>query len=151
VILDHAEHADLPRLLEIRHAAFSAHAPLAYSKQEVETLLSDVDVAELRGMISNRQLFVARRAGTIVGLAGWKGANLRHVYVDPAYTRRGIASALLRHTEEDFRERTGAYEIKANVVLYAVPFYRANGYEIVGRATAWDGSAYLEMTMRLVA
>jgi hypothetical protein len=51
-------------------------------------------------------------------------------------------------SEADYRARTGAREIKANVVLYAEPFYRANGYEIVGTATAWDGSAYLEMIKR---
>ena len=28
-------------------------------------------------------------------------------------------------------------------------FYRANGYEVLRRATAWDGSAYLEMSKRL--
>lgn len=147
-MVDHAKEAEVPRLLEIRQAAFLTQAPSAYSPREVQTLLADVDPGELHEMIRNRQLFVARQSGTIVGLAGWKGANLRHVYVDPAWTRRGIATVLLRHVEADFCERIGAGELKANVVLYAEPFYRANGYEIVSGATAWDGSAYLEMIKR---
>lgn len=138
--------ADVPRLLEIRHAAFSAQAPAGYSAEEVQTLLGDIDEGELRKMIAARQLFVARHDGRVVGLAGWKGTKLRHVYVDPAHTRRGIATALLAQVEADYLARSGRTEIRAGVALHAEPFYRANGYRLLRRATAWDGSTYLEMT-----
>jgi ribosomal protein S18 acetylase RimI-like enzyme len=147
VTVDDARPDDVPRLLEIRHAAFARHAPAAYSPAEVATLLADVSQDELQEMIASRQLFVARTdARVIVGLAGWKGTHLRHVYVDPAYTRRGIATRLLDHVEADFRTRTGATRIEAGVALHAEPFYQARGYQLVRRAQAWDGSAYLEMT-----
>jgi len=147
VIVEDAQPDDVPRLLEIRHAAFARHAPGAYSPEEVATLLADVGEDELQAMIASRQLFVARTAArVIVGLAGWKDNRLRHVYVDPAYTRRGIATRLLGHVEADFRTRTGATRIEAGVALHAEPFYQARGYQLVRRAQAWDGSAYLEMT-----
>jgi ribosomal protein S18 acetylase RimI-like enzyme len=150
VTVEDARPDDVPRLLEIRHAAFARHAPAAYSPAEVATLLADVSQDELQEMIASRQLFVARTAArVIVGLAGWKGTQLRHVYVDPAYTRRGIATRLLGHVEADFRTRTGATRIEAGVALHAEPFYRARGYQLVRRAQAWDGSAYLEMTKGL--
>jgi ribosomal protein S18 acetylase RimI-like enzyme len=150
VAVEEAQPDDVPRLLEIRHAAFARHAPAAYSPAEVATLLADVSQNELQEMIDSRQLFVARTAArVIVGLAGWKGTQLRHVYVDPAYTRRGIATRLLDHVEADFRTRTGATRIEAGVALHAEPFYRARGYQLVRRAQAWDGSAYLEMTRDL--
>jgi GNAT superfamily N-acetyltransferase len=150
VILEGAQPDDVPRLLEIRHAAFARHAPAAYSPAEVATLLADVSEDELQEMIASRQLFVARTAArVIVGLAGWKGTQLRHVYVDPAYTRRGIATRLLSHVEADFHTRTGATRIEAGVALHAEPFYRARGYQLVRRAQAWDGSAYLEMIRSL--
>jgi ribosomal protein S18 acetylase RimI-like enzyme len=150
VTVDDARPDDVPRLLEIRHAAFARHAPAAYSPAEVATLLADVNQDELQEMIASRQLFVARTdARVIVGLAGWKGTHLRHVYVDPAYTRRGIATRLLDHVEADFRTRTGATRIEAGVALHAEPFYQARGYQLVRRAQAWDGSAYLEMTRDL--
>jgi GNAT superfamily N-acetyltransferase len=88
-------------------------------------------------------------ARVIVGLAGWQDGKLRHVYVDPAYTRRGIATGLLSHVEADFRTRTGATRIEAGVALNAEPFYRARGYQLVRRAQDWDGSAYLEMIKSL--
>jgi GNAT superfamily N-acetyltransferase len=84
----------------IQHAAPAA---LAYSAQEVENLLGDVDEDELREMIRNRQVFIVRTGGRVVGLAGWKGPYLRHVYVDPGHTRRGIGTMLLSRVEADFR------------------------------------------------
>jgi RimJ/RimL family protein N-acetyltransferase len=133
---------DVPRLLEIRHAAFAAHAPAAYSAAEVATLLADVDPAELRRMASAGRLFVARRPGRrIVGLAGWQEDRLRHVYVDPEHARQGIATALLARVERAMP----AALIKAGVALHAEGFYRARGYQLVRRDTAWDGSGYLEM------
>jgi len=132
--------ADVPRFLEIRHAAFADQAPAAYSPREVETLLGDVDEGELREMIAAGRLYVARLDHRVVGLAGWQDGRLRHVYVDPAYTRRGVASALLRCVEANV-----GGEIRAGVALHAEPFYLANGYRVVRRGTAWDGSAYLEM------
>lgn len=140
---------DLERILEIRHAAFAAHAPTAYSAAEVQTLLDDVDPSELATMISNRKLFVARKSGRVVGSAGWEGEYLRHVYVDPGETRQGIGSNLLQRAEEDFVARTGSDVIKAGVALHAESFYLANGYSVVERATAWDGSSYFEMTKSL--
>jgi GNAT superfamily N-acetyltransferase len=139
---------DVPRLLQVRRAAFAAQAPAAYSPREVATLLDDVEPGELREMISDGRLFVARIDGDVAGLAGWREDRVRHVYVAPAYARRGVGLALLRHAESDFRARTGRSSIKAGVALHAEPFYRAAGYELVRRATAWDGSGYLEMIRR---
>jgi hypothetical protein len=71
VHIDQATPADVRRLLDIRHAAFSSQAPSAYSPAQVETLLGEPAENQLREMISNRQLFVVRADGTVVGLAGW--------------------------------------------------------------------------------
>ncbi len=140
---------DVPGVLRLRRAAFAAHAPAAYSPREVATLLDDVDPAELYALTAAGQLFVARAGGALVGVAGWQGDRVRHVYVDPARTRQGIATALLRRAETEFHARTGGSVIRAGVALHAEAFYRANGYELLRRATAWDGSAYLEMSRRL--
>jgi GNAT superfamily N-acetyltransferase len=147
--IEPASPGDVPRMLEIRRRAFAAHAPAAYSPAEVRTLLDDVDPDELRAFAEDRRLFVARRGTLIAGLAGWGGDRLRHVYVDPAWTRRGAATALVRRAEEDFASRTGRREIKAGVALHAERFYRAAGYHVVSRAVAWDGSGYLEMSRQL--
>ncbi|MFC7546474.1 GNAT family N-acetyltransferase [Plantactinospora sp. GCM10030261] len=147
--IDVADPSDLPRLIAVRYAALAAQAPSAYSATEVETLLGDVDEDELRRMIRDRQLFVARVGTEVVGLAGWRGDRVRHVYVDPDLTRRGIASRLLQRVEADYQDRTGADEVRVGVALHAKPFYAANGYRLVEQAAAWDGSAYLRMAKPL--
>jgi hypothetical protein len=88
MVIDKADHPDVPRLLAIRHAAFTAQAPAAYSPREVATLLADVDPDELPTMIDAGRLSVARSGDEIVGLAGWRDHRLRHGYVDPAATWR---------------------------------------------------------------
>ena len=85
-----AAHADLSRLLEIRHAAFSGQTPAFYNEEEVRNLLEDVDPHELAAMIEAKQLFVARRGKAIIGLAGWKDDRVRHVYVEPNSVRAGV-------------------------------------------------------------
>jgi ribosomal protein S18 acetylase RimI-like enzyme len=145
VTITKATSADITRILAIRYAAFSNHAPAAYSPKEVETLLDDADEAGLVEMAADSTLFVAWKSDEIVGVAGWKGPHLRHVYVDPAHTRQGIASQLLEVVESDFRASTGADHIDAGIALYAEGFYIANGYRVLKRATAWDGSGYFEV------
>ncbi|BCJ55603.1 hypothetical protein Asp14428_70780 [Actinoplanes sp. NBRC 14428] len=149
IVTEPAAAADVPRLLEIRHAAFAAHAPQAYSPAEVETLIADVDPDELYAMAADARLFVARAGTVIVGLAGCVGDRLRHVYVDPGYTRRGIATVLVGRVEDEVRERTGRRLVRAGVALHARGFYLANGYVLDRLATAWDGSSYAEMVKRL--
>ncbi len=142
--IDRATLDDVPRLLEIRAAAFADQAPAVYTPAEVRTLLDDVDPDELRAMVTAGQLYVAVADGRIAGLAGWRRGRVRHVYVDPAFTRRGIGSRLLRRVEEHFDR-----DVPAGVSLHAEGFYAANGYRVVERATAWDGSGYLEMVKTL--
>ncbi|GAA3599195.1 hypothetical protein GCM10022223_13290 [Kineosporia mesophila] len=137
---------DLARVLELRHDGFSVHAPKRYTLHEVQTLLADVDPAELGMLIERRQLFVATENDRVVGCAGWADMRLRHVYVDPAETRRGIGTMLVRHVEIDFRERTGSARIRAGVGLQAEDFYRFIGYTFDEHATAADGSRYLFMS-----
>jgi RimJ/RimL family protein N-acetyltransferase len=147
--IEPAAQSDVPRLLEIRHAAFAAQAPAVYSAEEVATLLADIDPDELRRMAEAGALWVARRPGRIVGVAGWQEDRLRHVYVDPEHARQGIATALVDRIEREVRERTGATRIQAGVALHAEGFYLARDYRLVRRGTAWDGSAYLEMQKEL--
>jgi GNAT superfamily N-acetyltransferase len=70
---------------------------------------------------------------------------LRHVYVDPAFMRQGVAGRLLRRVEGDYRDRTGNSVIRAGVALHALPFCLAQRFTLVRYARAWDGSSYAEM------
>src|SRR3954453_18734154 len=94
-----AELRDLDGLKALRHAAFAKHAPSTYSPWEVENLLRGLDEEELVAMIRARQMLVGEVDGTLVGCAGWRGTNLRHVYVRPGCERAGLGSTLVSCAE----------------------------------------------------
>ena len=137
---------DIPRILEIRHQTFSHFAPSAYSQAEVQLLLDDVDPSEFERMVGQANLFVAEEGAVVLGCGGRLLDALRHMYVSPESTRRGIGSALLRVVEPDFSARSGHDAIRAGVILYARPFYERNGYEFVSLETdPRDGSQFYMM------
>jgi GNAT superfamily N-acetyltransferase len=141
---------DIPRILEMRKRTFLHFAPSVYSPKEVKTLLEDINISELEEMIGNKSLFVAEENHTIVGCGGWFGESVRHMYVSPEETKKGIGSSLLRVLEEDYENRTTNSIIKAGVVLYARPFYEGNGYEFLKIDTAWDGSKFNSMQKKVL-
>jgi GNAT superfamily N-acetyltransferase len=140
---------DIPRILEIRTATFKHFAPTAYSPEEVETLLADINEADLIQMIEDKSLFVAEKDQQVVGCSGWSGDSVRHMYVSPELTKQGIGTRLLSVLEEDFKTRTHKSVIKAGVILYARPFYERNGYEFIEIAFDWDGSQFNRMQKTL--
>ena len=141
--------ADVERVKEIRHAAFSEHAPSAYSPQQVENILDGLDEPELVDMVERGLLFVAVIDSEICGTAGWLDGNVRHVYVAPELTRTGIGSALLAHVEQDFVDRNGAREVRLGAVAYARGFYEANGYQVRRVETYSDGGTSFLMSKML--
>jgi predicted N-acetyltransferase YhbS len=141
---------DIPHILEIRKRTFSHFAPSVYSEKEVKTLLEDINIAELEEMIENKSLFVAEENHQIVGCGGWFGEAVRHMYVSPEETKKGIGSSLLRVLEKDYQHRTKNSLIKAGVILYARPFYEKNGYEFLQIDTDWDGSTFNRMQKKFV-
>lgn len=95
---------------------------------EVHAALSSEDV----------RLFVAEADGTIVGTARvefaerpyFRIADIRRVYVVPAWRRRGVATELMR-VAEDAARRGGAREVRLSVVAENAPalrLYRKLGY-----------------------
>ena len=141
---------DIPQILEIRQRTFLHFAPSVYSPKEVKTLLEDIKISELEEMIENKSLFVAEENHKIVGCGGWFGESVRHMYVSPEETKKGIGSSLLRVLEEDYKNRTNNSIIKAGVILYARPFYEKNGYEFLKIDTDWDGSKFNRMQKKLL-
>ncbi|SRR5579883_120562 len=136
---------DIPSIVEMRERTFLHFAPAVYSPQEVKTLIEDIHISELEEMIAQRSFFVAEEGQRIVGCGGWLGEFVRHMYVSPEETKKGIGSALLRVLEEDYKNRTRNPLLKAGVILYARPFYEKHGYEFLRIETAWDGSKFNSM------
>ncbi|MDJ0919596.1 MAG: GNAT family N-acetyltransferase [Henriciella sp.] len=60
------------------------------------------DQAFFRGtVLSNQSVFVAETAGQVIGFVAYESDWLNHLYVVPAFFRRGIGSALLSKAQTD--------------------------------------------------
>ena len=87
---------------------------------------------------------VAEEDGSVAGFATWAGTagtiELEDLFVDPAYMRRGIASALVSRIAEVLRER-GAQRLEVTANPHALAFYRAVGFIECGTAETDFGAA----------
>lgn len=96
-------------------------------------------------VVDEGHYFVAEdRRGAILGSGGWTrsrpryaNANrktsvevptIRSVFVDPAATRRGVASAIMARTEQDAIDH-GAETLQLTATLSGVALYHKHGYQ----------------------
>ena len=87
---------------------------------------------------------VAERDGAVVGFATWIDVggttDLEDLFVDPAWTRRGIATALVNRIVDVLQARdVRCLEVTANP--HARDFYRAAGFTDCGVAETQFGTA----------
>jgi ribosomal protein S18 acetylase RimI-like enzyme len=87
---------------------------------------------------------VAEQDGSVVGFATWAGTagtvELEDLFVDPAYRRRGIATALVSRIAGILRAR-GAERLEVTANPHALGFYRGAGFIECGVAETDFGAA----------
>jgi GNAT superfamily N-acetyltransferase len=87
---------------------------------------------------------VAEQDGSLVGFATWAQAGrvfeLEDLFVDPGWTRRGIATALVAAIVDAVRER-GAERLEVTANAHALGFYTAAGFTGCGVAQTEFGQA----------
>ena len=89
----------------------------------------DQDLLEaIHEVILSEIVYVAEKAGEIVGVLRGRLDRLGSLFVAKAYHRQGIGSALVEDFEQALRERGGKV-IRVASSLYAVPFYLERGYK----------------------
>jgi GNAT superfamily N-acetyltransferase len=95
------------------------------------------------GLNEGRTL-VADEDGSVVGFATWTAADgvieLEDLFVDPDWTRRGIATALLEGIAEVLRAR-GVERLEVTANPHAMGFYTDSGFIHCGVATTEFGEA----------
>jgi len=102
--------------------------------------------------LAEGRTYVAEQDGLLVGFATWAetpgGVELEDLFVDPAYLRRGIATALVEHVIDVLRAR-GVRRLEVIASLYALDFYRAAGFTGCGPAMTGFGTALrMELAIR---
>ena len=94
--------------------------------------------------LAEGRTYVAELDGQLAGFATWAetpgGVELEDLFVDPAYMRRGIATALVEYVVDVLRKR-GVRRLEVIATLYAFDFYRAAGFTGCGPAMTELGTA----------
>ena len=127
-----------------------------YNEGDRENLLAHPEYLVLgpEGLAEGRT-YVAEQDGVLAGFASWaenaepagaapagagQTAELVDLFVDPAYLRRGIATALVRHVAGVLKAR-GVRYLEVIASPYALDFYHAAGFAGVGPAETDFGPA----------
>jgi putative acetyltransferase len=75
---------------------------------------------------------VEGEGGNLAGFSSWRPGVLIGLYIHPAWTGRGVASALMGRAE-DAIIASGATRIDLAASAIALPFYEKRGYQILRR------------------
>lgn len=135
-----AVEADAASVEEVHRRAVEAVDRRFYSDDEITSWAGRRDAETRRARFADRLegsvFLIADRGSRLVGFAQMivESHEVRALYVDPRYGRRGVGAVLLDRLEEVARERElPDLELKAS--LNAAPFYLARGYERLDEAT----------------
>ena len=118
--------ADLPAAADVYRSASLSNAG------DRDNLLAHPEHLVLgpAGLAEGRT-YVAEIEGVLVGFATWLEADdifeLEDLFVDPGWTRRGIAAALVNRIVQVLRAR-GVERLEVTANPHALAFYRAAGF-----------------------
>ena len=133
--------ADLPAVRDVyRRASLSNAGDRANLLAHPEHLILGAE-----GLTEGRTL-VAEQDGSVVGFATWVDADaddvaeLEDLFVDPHWTRRGMATALVNGIAEIIRAR-GVERLEVTANRHAMGFYTAIGFIPCGVASTEFGQA----------
>jgi putative acetyltransferase len=135
VIVRRATADDAAAIALVHAAAIRGLASTHYEPAQISAWSADKQPDRYRrALAAGERMFVATVNGSVIGFAACQDDEVRAVYVDPRYIRRGIGTRLLATVEDEALAR-GARVLRLEASLNAVAFYSLRGYKECGRAT----------------
>ena len=128
LVIRKAVRADADAAWEIRRAAVMSECAGAYSLNQLEEWTGGATSRAFADAVEERLLVATvgdHVAGT--GMIDLTTGKIDAIFVHPAYMKRGIGAAMMRHLESLARSE-GLRELKLDSTLNAAPFYRALGF-----------------------
>ncbi|WP_158941194.1 GNAT family N-acetyltransferase [Burkholderia sp. S171] len=124
-----AVRADADAAWEIRRAAVMSECAAAYPLDQLEQWTGGTASRAFADAVEERFLVATigdQVAGT--GMIDLATGKIDAIFVHPAYMKRGIGTAMMRHLET-LALSHGLQELKLDSTLNAAPFYRSLGFE----------------------
>ena len=151
VTIRRATAGDIPALLEMQRCSVDRLVRRDYTREQIDAFLTHVGTLDPQ-VVEDRTYFLAESQGRIAVCGGWSFrappfdsevapsgqaappkasagaiAYIRSVFVHPDWTRRGLASRIMRHLEAEVAAKAFA-RIELTATLTGVPLYRRLGY-----------------------
>lgn len=73
--------------------------------------------------------------------------HLYHLFVSPAFQRKGVAKELWKTMIDKSRSQGNPGEFKVKSTPFAVPVYQSFGFEVVGKRVETKGVAFIPMKL----
>jgi putative acetyltransferase len=122
-------------MLSIHTRAITLVAARDYGEEMARSWAHGLTAEGYAQSMAEGEIFeVAICDGRVVGFCGYKNDEVCGLYVDPDFSRRGIASCLLAHAMQALH-RQGHRRIIVDSSITAVPFYRQHGFRVVKERT----------------
>ncbi len=155
VTLRPAEEADIPALHDLIERSVRGLQADDYSPEQIAGALGTVLGLDTQ-LIRDRTYLIAEVEGRLAGCGGWSyrktlfgsdrrsgredllldpnhdAAKIRAFFIDPSYTRRGLATAILAACEKA-AIAAGFRRFEMGATLTGVPLYLARGYHVLER------------------
>lgn len=156
---------DMPEISAMLERSYSVLLAPDYDADVLRVTLPVITQAK-PSLIASGKYFVARftETGALAGAGGWADSlpggaaqaqglgHIRHVAVDPAFTRLGVARLLIGRILDQARAE-GVLTMSCLSTLTAVPFYQSQGFHpVADRVLNLAGETpfpITEMAMRL--
>jgi len=122
--------ADAQATLAVFLDAITVTAAVDYSPEQIAAWArpQERELSAWAQAMVNRNSVVALVDNEIAGFSDVDDSGfIDMMFVSPQYSRKGVASALLKHNELAARER-GAIALTANVSITARPFFASRGF-----------------------
>ena len=128
-----AQPDDVIQQLRIQIDALRTLCRQDYTPEQIEGLIERNIRYSSRGGCQSELSLVAEADGVIVGYSALLGRRISAVYVHPQFVRQGIGSRLLAGLEQ-IAVTHNIRTLRVAASLTAQPFYRANGYQVLGES-----------------
>jgi len=98
-----------------------------YPPAEINRLLQNFTTEKVVALLQKRQTLVALAGEEVVGTGAIQDAEVKSVFVEPDWHRKGIGGSLVRALEKT-AAREGIERLEVSFSLSATQFYSALGY-----------------------
>ncbi|MCK9799079.1 GNAT family N-acetyltransferase [Pseudomonas sp. MAFF 302030] len=122
---------DAPQISQVIVAALLTSNAQDYPPSVIERVQRSFTAEAILELMKRRRMFVATRAGKVIGTASLDGAAVRSVFVEPSLQRAGIGQRLMEAVQAAAQE-AGVKVLRVPSSLTAEGFYRRLGFQVVG-------------------